>query len=85
MSFCAFVSVLSACAHPAATVTSGVIVLAPKRDSEVIRNVNTQWSLLFYEFSLSLSLFVSLSFAFSVFNTHTHFLCSIISLGPCYE
>lgn len=48
-------------AHSATLVTSGVIFLASRRDSEIIRNISTHQSLYFYEFSVSLSLSLALS------------------------
>lgn len=64
-------------------VTSGVIFLASRRDSEIIRNVNTHWSLYSYEFSVSFSL--SLSFAVAFINTHTHTHSLRIILSPLVQ
>lgn len=72
-------------------VTSGVIFLASRRDSEIIRNVNTHRSLYIYEFSVSFFLSLSLSmshllFLEFLFHKHTYTLSnSIISLSPYYE
>lgn len=55
---CVSICVLCACVCVcllSTLVTSGVIFLASRRDSEIIRNVNTHWSLYSYEFSVSFS------------------------------
>lgn len=86
LAVCEYLCTMCVCVCLLSTlVTSGVIFLASRRDSEIIRNVNTHWSLYSYEFSVSFSLSLSFAVAFINTQTHTHTHSLGIILSPLVQ